>query len=980
MNRKRSIELFFPPILILSIEFVLFYKVFLYTGYIQWGNFGFPLKANIFNSLNPLTWNPNIYDGIPTTSPWISFFGNLNSVGIIIVGGLWNLNLAIKLYIVLSTYFMTYSFYIMSASFSKSIVSRSIASIFILLNPLTLQFIGQGDFFVFTFWGFYFLSLAFLFFSMTTDGYRKAGCISLAVVFVSFTVGIPQLFYIGLPLFVIFMFYFSFFEKRVTIIEGFKHFLQNFMIYIPLIILLAMPLLLTTLYGAYNLSPNSAVANPLANFVTYSVNMFSLLRLDSFPGLSTTVLLGSTTTSFFKYLWSYLTIILVVSLIGGGIVLRDRRLLFMDLVVSIAIFLGSGYLSPISDFTVYLYTHMYGYQLLNASYYWEWLIIVPIYGIMISILIEDLFLIKKGEWPRNGKSIKLFQRRSVSKTLNKYVVVIMVALILFVILPPTLGQGFYGGGNTGIHPNNMPTSYNDLVKQVNGLVGNTNMGVAYFLPNKVVYFGNTSYNQAQPLLINPRVRSPGIPAYGAPLSNSNNFFYWIYREFYLNETHYLSQIMGLMGIKYFVTLNNVYPVSSLQIADSINSTKLMQYQQDVKLLFSSKDYSIFESTLNITLANKVNGFTLVSSNYNSLLKSAADGINLSRLAITFLGDISSSNFNFYLNNTTNLILLGNQSLTTLAIDKYINSNNSVLPVDFTNNYYDSTNAGWINSARLETSNNATILNSPSPFAITTTNKPLSVELKSPTNTSYALWAYIMRSETPGSKLQFEINGHISVINSTSILDTHENFAWIRLPTPSGETGYNVTLTSLNGTNGIERLALIRSGSVHSEINNLTNVINQRHIHVLYLDTTWANQAQNVSNINLSIAFTNLINEINDNSSISSLLNLTNNANGYVVSGNLTGISLVRYAYYSGIKQTSNGVGVLPTMGGLNFLLISHSERHQVSFVSVSYYPLLIGITAYVFVLASLIGWVVFTFIRIRRHTQEHKFNKNTRNH
>ena len=843
MFRKRSLII---PLAIAAIEVIIFFRMFLYSGYIQWGNFGFPLKPNIFNSLKSLTWDPYNYGGLPTETPWTSFFGNINSVGIVLLGGLWSLNIAVKIYIFLSTFFMACSFYLLIGQFSKSLIARGLSVVFILANPLSLQFIGQGDPFQFIIWGIYFLSLFFLFESSRSTSYRRGVYLLISVIFLSLTVSVPQIFYLGSALYIIFIFYSYVIDYGQFKFEGFRRFLKILVTTISLLVLLIMPLILTTLFGAFNLSPNSAVASPLNNFIGYSTSFSNLLLMNSFPMLNISVLLGSMDTVFLLHFWSVVIIIFVFVIFASGFIFMDRKMLFLELVIILAALFGSGYSSPISAVDTYLYTHMFGYQVLNTSYYWEWIVIIPLYAILTSMLIDHLIKIAlKSENYTFEFTITRKDTTSPEKfvhrhriTLNfpskssRVALIIVLAVVIMLIAPPLAGQGFYGSGNTGIHQTNVPvSSYSQLVQKLDYLVGNSCVGVAYFTPDNYVYFGNNTNGVSQPLLNDPGVNSPGIPSYGAPPVVSNNFFYWLYTEFYLNETHEIAQLFSLEGIKYFVTLNGVISASSLYIANSKNATRLMQYQNDVRLLCSNSDYSVFESTLNVDVANSAQGFTLMSGNYNSLSEASALGVNISKIVPVFTGDLNSSNFNFFLNNTESMIFFNSASLLTLAIDRYTNSSDTIDPLFFTNNYYYSPYQGWMSSTGLETSNNNYILSDPYPFAITATNKSMSSNFTTRSSGGYTLFAQALLSQ-PDSRMQFTIDG-----SSTQISSNIEGFQWIRIPFHANSGRNELSIKSLDGLNGIQRIVIVKSGLIGPEIVALQQFAKSRGIPLLYLDNS-----------------------------------------------------------------------------------------------------------------------------------------------
>jgi hypothetical protein len=804
--------------------------MFFYSGYIQWGNFIVPLKQNLFGSFKTITWNPYTNSGIPQEIPWISLLGEYNYILFFIFGASWSMNVAVKLYILLSTFAAAYSFYFLTGRFVRSQIPRTIATLFFLLSPALLQQIGLGNFGTFFIYAIYFISVSMLSKSYSMEGRKRHYFLFLSVFLLSLTVMDVQLFYLGVPLYFLFMVYFLIIEKRRFSFESFLTFLRDFFLSLVLISLFSVPLILTSLFGAFNLLPSSAVANPLNNFIGFSTSIPDLLFMNPFHNiLPSTKLLGPLASTSILLIWDVSTYLLVLIILASGFVMRDRRIIFWTLVIFLAALLGSDYLSPVSYLTVFLYEHIPGYQVLNASYFWGWIIITPLYGIILAILSERIILYLKES--RNNpirnisanwrmKKILRFGARGFLLTISVFVILILVF--------PLIGQGFYGNGNSGIHQDGVPSTYGELATNLNHIVGNSNVGVAYFTPDNYVYFGNSSNGVSQPLLTSATVRSPGIPSYGAPPVVSNNFFYWLYTEFYLNETHNAAQLFGIMGIKYFVTLNNVISASSLYIANSENATRLMQYQNNVRLLYSNPDYSVFESTLNVSVANSAQGFTLMSGNYNSLSGAAALGVNISNMVPVFTGDLNSSNFNFFLNNTKSMIFFNSGSLLTLAIDRYTNSSDTIDPLSFTNNYYNSPYQGWMSSNSVETSNNNYILSDPYPFAMTATNKSMSSSFTTGSSGNYTFYAKVLLSQ-PDSKMQFTIDGLSTQINSNI-----QGFQWIRIPFHANNSRDELSIKSLNGLNGIQRIVIVKSGLIGNEIGRIYEFIHSRSIPVLYL--------------------------------------------------------------------------------------------------------------------------------------------------
>ena len=935
--------------------------MFFFSGYLEWGNMVVPLKENLFSQFGIISWDPYDYFGIMPYFPWINILNNIFYILFFILGGFWNMNIAVKLYVFLSTFAATYSFYIMTGRFVKFPLPRIFATLFFLLTPAILQQIGQGDFGQLVIDAIYFASVTMLSISVLSSGQRRYYFMFLSLFLLALTLIDIQHFYLGVPLYFLFMLYFKVIEKKDYTVSNILSLLKSIIISIILLTLFSMPFILTSLFGSFDLLPNSPIANGLNSFALYSANFFNMLLMNPFQNLlPSSVLLGSLTSSpTILAIWRWSTILLVVIIIESGIAFRDRKIFFWTVIIIIAALLGSDYLSPLSPLTVYLYTHMIGYQVLNDSSLWEWYVITPLYSIVIAILFERLLpYVKHTKNDLGAEHSDRSRKRKLRMMGAETSVLVVSILIILVVIFPLVGQGFYAGGNAGIHQDYVPSSYDNLTIILNALVGKSNVGIAFFTPDSYVYFGNSTNGVNQPLLVNPTFRYPGIPTYRSPQVVSSYYFYWLYNEFYLNDTQNIAQLFGIMGVKYFVTLNGVVTTSSLDIANKVNPTKLMHYQKDIKLLYSTASYSIFKSTLDVNIANGVSDFSIMSGNYNVLMDAAALGVNLSKILPVFSGDINSSNFNFFLNDTASMIFLNSESLVTLSIDKFANSSNTIDPLSYTDSYYYSPSQGWMNSLPLETTSYNNILSDPYPFAVTATNKSMSINFQLQATGNYTVWSQVLLSQSD-SRMRFSIDGSPTYINNGSDNITIGTFQWTKIAFHARNLSNNLNITSLSGLNGIQRIVILKSGFVKNEISDIEKYITSRRIPVLYLDN--AMPPVSIQNVSLH----NLTNSINSVEEIQDPVKLVNNPNGYSVKGIYSNVTVVRYDYFEAMIETVKGFQVYPIMGGLIFVVVSKGSSHVADFVTPDYKYLLYGIAVYMATIVSLVCYFVITFRKDR---------------
>lgn len=972
-TRYYSVKSFYrliPAFIVLTISLIVYGRTLFYTGYISWGNLLIPMNENLYNFFRSVTWNPNYGNGSPVLTPWITLIQNSILFLPYLLGGLINLNLGAKLFIVLSLFFNGYSFYLLSGRLSKRFLSRIIATWFYMLNPLMLQMVGSGDSEQFIVFGVYLLSLLLIAKSIDSKDEMRVFYWFFSILLLSFTVTFYQLFYLGVPFYLLFTFYLIVIEQKGPFALKIIRFAKYFTSIICILPVLLMPFLLSLFSSSYSFLPNSLLAIPFNFYIAFASNPLNLLLMNSINANPIIQLLGTLENTLIADAWSDAIISLVIFILGVGIVFRDRRILFFAVIAVLGSLLGSGDHSPVSSLNAYLYVHMIGYQVLNASYYWEWIVIIPAYSLVLCLSLEKIIdysiVVRRNIhlFEQKGRGSTRLNKITQSKSLIFFITVMMI--IGFITLLPVNSQGYYGNEIYQIHPDTAPKElYSDLPVQLNKFLGSSNLGVAYFIPEAWVFYGNDRGGSWQPILIAPNFRSPAAISYGSQPLVSSYYSYWVYYEFYSNDTNNIAQLMSIMGIKYFVTFNNIEPAYGyLPEEFGKNSTKLMLNQKDIKLLYSSPEYSIFESTLKVEMVNSDSSFTIFSSNYSSLLDSASIGINISRLGPVFLGDLNSSNFDFILNNTSGMVFLNfQQGLETLAIDKFLNNTDSISLQKYANSFDFSPSQGWMSSDQIVPIRNFSLINEALisqsyPYILTNGhNKSFVVSLDTVPRGYCALWAYVQKSSIPNSKLEISIGNLSTIIDTYTLNSSLDNFYWVRIPISINSTGMKLTVTSLSGENGIEKLVILKRGVVEPEMNYLKQFIEGRGVNVINLSQIF-NQNTKFASLNGTVNST--IGHFNSANKVGSSFILINNPNGYGLFGDFKDINIVHYAYFSEMTEIIKGFHIIPILGGLNFVLISNGKSFEAVFISKSLTNLLIGS---IVLIATAIMFVIFVFYK-----------------
>lgn len=835
-------------------------------------------------------------------------------------------------------------------------MNRIIVVIVFLLSPIDLQLIGSGDSFLFIIFSILFISLYFLVKGCEKIGIKRLPYFLVSTILFSITVAQPQITYLGLLLYLSFLFYFMVIDnKKVTksVIIGF---VKTSFYLITLIILLIMPLILTSFMGLFNFSPSSSYANPLTNFYVYSATFFNMLTFNTYPTQPITLIASINSIPWLSTVWYFAIYLFVSVLLISGVVTKNKRMVYFDLIVLMGALFGSGANSPISAINIYFYKHLVGYQLVNASYYWEWIIILPAYCVILGLLIQQTTSKSIDENVSKMsfyfKNLLLIRRLKLNK--NKFITLLVVLLLSFIAFIPLISGSYYGPG--GIHKNQIPNDYNYLENFLGNKIKKTTTGVAYFTQDNYIRFNLTGNPVDQPLQLGQNLRTPGVPAYLVLPTQQNYFFYWAYYMFYANLTKNIAQIMGIVGIKYFVTLNNVESASTLFFANGINATKLMNYQDNLIKVYSSANYTVFKSDLSIDTAHTVSNFSLFSSNYNTFVDASKLGINLSTLNPVFFSDLNATNFNFFYSHTSTIISSSNQGPLTLAISKFMSPSMSFFPANSITNHNLNIDTGWVNSQSIYFLNLPYTLSIPGQIAITKSSSSLSLLKSNLKSGQYDLWFNLLDSPNVGGKLEITVNGQSQIISSHSNSTNLGGLFWKKVDYNTKGGQINVNITSISGVNGIYTTVITKKGEVSKEFSNIEQKISTGAIAYL-----------NISNLSKGqFLVKDIVNKINNSSGPSENLFAGNNANGYYVKGCVSSINIIDYNFYPGMIPSSDKYYEIPDLNGLNSIIISKNNLTYISFVSYDYNLVLYGVSIYISTISTSMIFYIIYYIHRKR--------------
>ncbi len=657
-NEKKVI---FP--LILSTIIVLFnFRVFFYfSGLLAWQNFVEPLNTHYAYYF---FWNPYFGGGTPNLTP----LSTMESRSVIwffqqILSQIIGYNNSIKLYIFLSIFFMGYSFYILTREFISKMFSRILSSVFFVLNPVMMTMIAFGDYPSLISMGFFIVGLSFLIkFAKKHDSSSNLFLLVTSYTCLMLSLPFEMIFYIGIFLYPIFG---VFFLRRKIKLDSWQWIayvirftFENIYVLLVISLVFTLPFFLAS---NISVSPSGPVARTLVFYLDRSLSMKRLLFLAGTGPLAMNSVASINSIVAFSWYWSI--IILIVGMFIYTIYSTNRTLIFFTILLVVALLLGSGGKSPISILNLWLYTHVPGYQVFPESYLWDEVLIAPIISLMIGIVLDAISSHKVSQNFRF--KIRNFVFTDKHKY-SKFVYISIAALVIFSSFTPMVAQGYYGPNGTN-NASSIMTRYNPLYDMLATNLSKTDYGVAFFPGDPYVYYGNNTSNY----LINPLINKPDyrVLNYASGIPAQSSYYFWLYNEFYDNNTQYAAQLFGAVGVKYFVVLDGFNSVSYGDLGNGKNVSRLMSYQKNIVQLYSGENYTVFESTLNMSQVYSVHNFTLVLGGYDTLNYAAYNGFNIVRNTNLFASDLNKDNFdtlipmisNIYVQNFTELRNLTNNA-------------------------------------------------------------------------------------------------------------------------------------------------------------------------------------------------------------------------------------------------------------------------------------------------------------------------------
>lgn len=890
-----------------SILIFYFRVLFIFGSYVEWVNFCSPVTlAQLNGSKSFFFWNQ--YDGSPNLFPSTTIDNFLFYHAVIaILTYLVPLGMSIKIYFVISSLFLVLAFYKFSGAFSSSCLVRVVSSLFFMYNLFQLDQLSSGDFLVY--WDEGMLLLSMYFVILASRSHRRFNIYwILAVSCLFLTLGEAQFAYLGFVMFLFFWGTNSWHKRVISDEPGFS--LRNITGAIAVFGLLLTtfgPFVLPAIFGSFiTLGPTSSYAPSLGNYGTFTTNFFGVLYLNPYNSSSVGSLANYSVAGFFPewlyLIWQSFVVTFLTTLILFSMVFKDIRTRLASVLIVISALVGSGPHSPVSVLPIFLFESFPGFQMLNTSYIWDWVIISPMYSFVLIFFLDFLRGRSVMQSMRPNPEAQFPLLEHFRRLLQGGIYYVVIAVVIMILVLPISSQGYYSDNGIVNRGAFIPASSGNLTDELIQLTSN-GAGVAFFPPGPQMYFGNSSDQFTNSIYVFQPFREAVVPSYGSVPTAISNYFSWVYGVFYNNETRHLGQLMGVAGIYYYVILKNATNFPDYYHS---NPMKLMQWQSDVNMIINTKNYSIYQSSLPVISAVSFDKYTfLVSKKFSGVSTISNNGYDLVQHPIIMLQDLNPYDYKYVFGNISTVFINNRAQENYIALRLLVGE--EISPIAYVDSSFGGWNAprepniNWVNANNYYVPEVTTLPLSPENVVFTTSNQSLNLTVPG-TSQENTLLIEVYSSPVSGN-MTFSVGGHLvatlhtlthksGVFNLVELPYTFDNRSTLTLY-PKGLNDYYIdAIGNAYLVNKTKYDAALRV--VESELSNT-----------------------------VSYNFSSIFLPSNVTISNSQILNLTLTQDGYSLSTRTVNSKIwVDYPFFQ--DETSNG-RMFPALGGVNTILIAPSQ-------------------------------------------------------
>ena len=785
-------------------------------------------------------------------------------------------------------------------------------------NPFQITQLAAGDFLILFYEGFLLLSIFFMLVAINNKKMLNIYWV-ISFFFMFLTAGELEFSYLGIPLYIV-VFSTEFFILHRSELK-LRKIVYKIIFYDVMIILafllIYMPIILPAYFGSYiSLISHSPIAEPLSEYASFTDNFQGVLFL--MPYTYTGEKIGNVVTyglflnyKILYYAYLYVLYIFVLLLLIFSVIIRavNSKIYFITAIVSAL--LGSGPHSPVKFIPIYLYEHLPGYPLLNTSYYWDWIVIAPLYSILILIVLSKI-------WPKKKeiKNIKIniiARLVKASNRIKKPLTIIFVLIIVSLLIIPFVTQDYYYDNGNGIMDRGKyEYNYTPMSNQLCALEEKEPGGVIFLPPGPEIYKNGTNEcNHATFSYDNyMSFRELQVPSYGSSPSNDtliNCYFYnLLYGDYGSSSKINIGLIMSYLDMKYIVILKNMTQYGN---AGYTYSNLHMNKFTGIKIIDNSANYEIYSSLYRPVSVLYSNTFSIDIGNLYSLNILEANNYDINHAIQVYSSGINYNNFWFYLNNTSNIELQNMSYLNYL----YLESTNykTTNPTEYVSQNSSSHFAryNWANGSHYNPPEVSDLPSSPSEYAITCSKYDnLNINVDGSNKYNKAFIEVYFSTVAPNANISiFADDNMIQTINPH--IDNSSQNGFLLVPI-NYDINKDITLTINSGNtsdghvpdcwiDGIGNIYLTNSSQYSSNKNIINNIIHKQNIQIY--------SYSNASEINSNLTY--------------GLGNVTFSNQGYSIQSNNFKFAMVNYPLYSdqksNLKIISNGIDTIILENSVN---------------------------------------------------------------
>src|SRR5208282_1122496 len=399
-----------------------------FDGYLSWGNFLVPFTASQFPAGLAIFWIPFQFGGTPGRLGFATITGYIEASGPqSLLANIFGLDVGLKIYILLSTLWVGFAALLFARTLIRHPVGQVTTAVFVMAGPFGVALYGQGDYQQFIPEGLIFLSLFALWLGINRPSQRWMW-LPLAAWSIILTFQTEQAFLLGLLLMAcMFPVYIRDWvrllppaskpvnvperttestspgeQKRKGGVHGWLtragqnrgSFLAEvgvMLVRVPALVAVAGVIIVPSYVTLYLLGSGASglpSALPLSTFASYSTGPISLLTLTSYFNLTASMVGAGAGGVVVLSVWKLVVLLLLILIWASYFIVRDFRLVYLLFLSVAAAMIGAGPAGPAASLSTFLYLRFPGYAAINASYYWDWFLIVPVYALMLGLVVE----------------------------------------------------------------------------------------------------------------------------------------------------------------------------------------------------------------------------------------------------------------------------------------------------------------------------------------------------------------------------------------------------------------------------------------------------------------------------------------------------------------------------------------------------------------------------------------------------------------